>query len=76
MRRSFVLLLIPVALLAAACGSSSSKSSFAPATHATTVVMTKTLPGLGPVLVNSQGPAGTVITKKAGSSSHSGGSTY
>jgi len=38
--------------------------------------MTKTLPGLGPVLVNSQGPAGTVITKKAGSSSHSGGSTY
>jgi predicted lipoprotein with Yx(FWY)xxD motif len=65
MRRSLAILIAPIALLAAACGSSSSKSSTSTAVATTTTpstavsspvqVAVRTLPGLGPVLVNGQG---------------------
>lgn len=66
--RSPALLLVPLALVAAACGSSSSSSSkpaatssapasstTAPAGGASVTLSTRTLPGVGAVLVNSQG---------------------
>lgn len=67
--RSPALLLVPLALVAAACGSSSSSSSkstsaastpastatAAPSSGASVALSTRTLPGLGTVLVNGQG---------------------
>lgn len=70
MRRSVAILIAPIALLAAACGSSSSNSSSSSKSSTSTAVATatsstaarssvkisiRTLPGLGPVLVNGQG---------------------
>ena len=70
MRRSSLAVIVPLAMLAAACGSSSSSSSAsststpaaasttsstaAPATS-TVTLSTKSLPGVGSVLVNGQG---------------------
>jgi predicted lipoprotein with Yx(FWY)xxD motif len=65
MRRSLAILIAPIALLAAACGSSSSSKSRTSTAVATTTsgtaarssvqISIRTLPGLGPVLVNGQG---------------------
>jgi predicted lipoprotein with Yx(FWY)xxD motif len=66
-RRSSAFLIVPLALLAGACGSSSSSTSTkstaaaAPTTSTTTpatatvALTTRTLPGVGAVLVNGQG---------------------
>ncbi len=64
MRKAFAALIVPVALLATACGSSGSTSSSTPAAAPTTTtgaatvaatLSTRTLPGVGAVLVNQQG---------------------
>jgi predicted lipoprotein with Yx(FWY)xxD motif len=65
MRKALVALLAPAALLVAACGSSSSSSTSSTASAAASsssapaasglVITTRTVPGVGSVLVNGQG---------------------
>lgn len=61
MKKSAAFLIVPLALLAAACGSSATNTNSTPASSTTVAskssvsLSTKTLPGVGAVLVNGQG---------------------